>query len=91
MIRITETWTAIDRGYEAISLMQYRIAKMSRVSGDVSVFNQAMVKSMEIYANIDALECLDIHVTINQDKNIELLFRRIKELTLDIKTWPVRT
>ena len=87
MVQNFDIWTAIDRGYEAISMIQYEIALKSRISGDVNVYNQGMVKSMEIYANIDALHGLGIHHTPEQDRQIELLFRRIKTLTQDIKTW----
>lgn len=87
MIRAQDVWTATDRGYEAVSLMQYDIARFSRVSGDVNIYNQRMVKSMELFANITALECFDVNVDIKQDRKITLLYRRIKELTLEIKTW----
>ena len=86
MITLQDIWTAADRGREKIAELEYYTSVRSRVSGDITIFNKNMILSMEIYANVSALEKLHIGVNPTQDRTIELLFERIKTLTQTFKT-----
>jgi len=87
MITLQKVWTATDRGYEKIANLEYYIARRSKISGDVTIFNRGMILSMHIYVNVQALESLSINISPEQDRKIYLLIERIKTLTQQLKTW----
>lgn len=87
LVTLQAVWTAIDRGYEKIANIEYYIAKTSKVSGDITIYDTGMAVSMEIYANINALESLNINTSPEGDRTIQLILERIKTLTQKLRTW----
>ena len=86
MITLQDIWTAVDRGREKIADLEYYTSVRSRISGDIDQFNKNMIRSMEIQANIQALEKLNIGISPEKDRVIEVLCERIKTLTQVFKT-----
>jgi len=87
MIVIEDIWTAIDRGYEEIAQNQLDIAKKSRVSGSVLLYDNRQRKSTGLLAYLLALEELALNHTIEQNKLIEKLYNNIKTITKDLRRW----
>ena len=84
MIIIQDVWTAIDRGYEYISALQYDLAANIGIVGDITLFDTGVNTSIELLAYIEALEELDLNHNIAQNKIIERLYNNIKILTKEI-------
>jgi len=87
MIVIQDIWTAIDLAYEEIAQAQLDIAKRSRLTGDVTVYNAKQLKSTELYSYIIALEEIDFNHNISNNKIIEKLYNNIKLITKDLRRW----
>lgn len=87
MIHIQDIWTAIDLGYEEIAQAQLEIAKRSRISGDVTVYNKKQLISTELFAYLTALEDLKFNHTIADNATIEKLYNNIKVITKDLRRW----
>jgi hypothetical protein len=49
MLQINNIDTAINKGYEEIASLQLSIAKRSRVSGDVTIFNKKQMLSTKLF------------------------------------------
>lgn len=87
MIIIQDVWTAIDLGYEELAQAQLIIAKRSRLTGDVTVYNQKQLQSTELLAYISALAELNLNHNIDENKIIERLYNNIKLITKDLRRW----
>jgi hypothetical protein len=87
MIVIQDIWTAVDRAYEEIAMLQLEIAKRSRVSGDVTIFNKKQMVSTELYAYVDAINSISFNHDSTKNKTIERLYYKIKLITKDLRQW----
>lgn len=87
MIIVQDIWSAIDLGYEEIAQAQLEIARRSRISGDVTVYNKKQLLSTELFAYITALEDLSFNHTIDDNMTIEKLYNNIKVITKDLRRW----
>lgn len=85
MIILQDVWTAIDRGYEYIAALQYKIAHEIGIVGDHTLFDEEVAVSIELIAYLEALEELSLNHNIEQNKIIERLYNNIKLLTKDIE------
>lgn len=87
MLRRNDIDTAVNRGYEEIARLQLDIAKRSRMSGDVNIFNKKHMLSTRLLAFITAI----IEVPFNHDpaknKIVERLYNSIKLITKDLRQW----
>lgn len=79
--------TAINRGYEEIARLQLEIAKRSRMSGDVTIFNKKHMLSTRLLAFIEAIIDTPFNHTSEKNKVIERLYNRIKLITKDLRQW----
>jgi hypothetical protein len=79
--------TAINRGYEEIARLQLEIAKRSRMSGDVTIFNKKQMVSTRLYAYITAIIEIPFNHDSNKNEVIERLYNRIKLITKDLRQW----
>ena len=87
MIIIQDIWTSIDRGYETIAQLQLDIAKRSRVSGDMLLYNNKQIKSTQLIAYLTTLEEFSFNHNIADNKIIEQLYNNIKLITKDLRRW----
>lgn len=87
ILQIEDLYTAIDRGWETLAKIQLDIAKKSRVSGDVTVYNKNQLQSVKLYANISALQQIPFNHSIEQNKTIKILYNNIKLMTKNFKRW----
>lgn len=87
MIHKADIITAINKGYEAIATLQFEIAKRSRVSGDVTMFNKHHLTSVKLYAYMDALDNVAFNHNIPDNKTVEVLYNKIKIITKDLRQW----
>lgn len=85
MIGIEEVWTAIDKGYEQISALQYTVAKRSAITGNSRDFEKEGQLSIELLAYIEALEGLNLGHSTKENTAIERLYNNIKILTKEIQ------
>jgi hypothetical protein len=87
MIIIEDVWSAIDKGYEKIADLQHEIARKSRTSGDINIYNKQQLISVELLAYLEGLEMLDINHEIGINDIIERLYNNIKLLTKNLTLW----
>lgn len=86
-LTINDIWTAIEMGYEDLSMLQLAIAKRSRISGSPNVNNEKLLVSLQLYANVTALEKIPFGRTQEDMKTAEKLYSNIKLITKDIRQW----
>lgn len=87
MIVLNDIWTAVNRAYEEIAMLQLDIAKRSRVSGDVTIFNRKQMVATELYAYITAVNDVPFNHTVENNKIVEKLYTKIKLITKDLRQW----
>lgn len=87
MVLIADIETSINKGYEEIASLQLTIAKRSRVSGDVNIYNRPHMLSLKLYAFIDALTSIPFNHTMEQNEVVERLHNNIKQITKDLRQW----
>ena len=87
MVLLEDIWTAVDKGYEEIAMLQLDIAKKSRISGDVNIFNKKQMTATALYAYITALSDISFNHNIEDNKIIERLYNNIKVITKDLRQW----
>lgn len=87
MLRRNDIDTAINRGYEEIANLQLEIAKRSRMSGDVKIFNKKHMLSIRLLAFIEAIIDTPFNHSENKNKIIERLYNKIKLITKDLRQW----
>jgi hypothetical protein len=87
MIVLNDIWTASNMAYEEIAMLQLDIAKRSRISGDVNIFNKKQMQSTELYAYLDAVGNIDFNHSIENNKIIERVYHKIKLITKDLRQW----
>lgn len=87
ILEIEDVYTAIDRGWEHLSNLQLLMAKRSRVSGDITMYNKNQLTCVILYANISALESIPLNHNIDDNKLIKKLYNNIKLITKNFKRW----
>jgi len=87
MIVLNDIWTAVNRAYEEIAMLQLEIAKRSRVSGDVTIFNKKQMVATELYAYITAVNDVPFNHTVENNKAVEKIYTKIKLITKDLRQW----
>ena len=87
LIDVTDVLSAVNHAYEAMAELQYKIADRSRISGDVTLFNQQHIKSGALLAYVEALEELSLDITTVENRIVERIYNNIKVLTKDIRRW----
>lgn len=87
MVRIEDINTAVDKGYEEIARLQLDIAKRSRMSGDITIYNQKHMLSIKLYAFISALLAVPFNHDIAKNKVVTRLYNNIKLITKDLRQW----
>lgn len=87
ILNIEDIWTAIEKGYETMASLQLSIAKRSRVSGSPNIYNKKQLVSLQLYANVSALEELALGHDILQNGKIKKIYSTIKLITKDIRRW----
>jgi hypothetical protein len=86
MLQINNIDTAINKGYEEIASLQLSIAKRSRVSGDVTIFNKKML-STKLYAFITAITEVPFNHNPADNLVVARLYNSIKLITKDLRQW----
>jgi hypothetical protein len=76
----------INKGYEIASL-QLSIAKRSRVSGDVTIFNKKQMLSTKLYAFITAITEVPFNHNPADNLVVARLYNSIKLITKDLRQW----
>jgi hypothetical protein len=79
--------TAMNRGIEEIASLQLEIAKRSRISGDINIFNQKHMQSIKLYSFITAMDEIPLNHSVQQNDIIERLYNNIKLITKDLRQW----
>lgn len=87
MLTIHDRDTAIDRGYEEIARLQLDIAKRSRVSGNVNIYNKKQMQSTRLYAFITAIVEVPFNHSPEKNKIVTRLYNNIKLITKDLRQW----
>jgi len=87
LIDIDDVWTAVNKGWEQIAMLQLKIAKRSSFSGDITINDRDQLACMKLYANIYALGELNIGHSKDQNLIISKLYNNIKLITKDIRRW----
>lgn len=87
MIALQDIWSAVDIGYEEIANQQLDIAFRSRISGDITVYNKAQLKSVKLLAYITAIAEIPFNNNSNDNATLEKLYNNIKSLTKDLRRW----
>jgi hypothetical protein len=87
MLQINDVDTAVNRGYEEMARLQLSIAKRSRISGDVSIFNRKQMLSTKLYAFITAISEVPFNHDIEKNKVVARLYNNIKLITKDLRQW----
>jgi hypothetical protein len=87
MIIIDDLWTAVNRAYEELAMLQLDIAKKTRVSGDIKIFNRKHMESIKLYAYINAIHDIPFNISIEENKKLEQVYNRIKTITKDLRRW----
>lgn len=87
MVRIEDIDTAVDKGYEEIARLQLDIAKRSRMSGDITIYNSKHMLSIKLYAFISAILVVPFNHSIEQNKTVTRLYNNIKLITKDLRQW----
>jgi hypothetical protein len=86
MLQINNIDTAINKGYEEIASLQLSIAKRSRVSGDVTIFNKKQL-STKLYAFITAITEVPFNHNPADNLVVARLYNSIKLITKDLRQW----
>jgi hypothetical protein len=86
MLQINNIDTAIN-GYEEIASLQLSIAKRSRVSGDVTIFNKKQMLSTKLYAFITAITEVPFNHNPADNLVVARLYNSIKLITKDLRQW----
>lgn len=87
MLRIEDIETAVNKGYEEIARLQLDIAKRSRMSGDVTIFNHKQMQSTRLYAFIEAIISVPFNHNSDDNKVVSRLYNNIKLITKDLRQW----
>jgi hypothetical protein len=87
MLNRNDIDTAINRGYEEIAVLQLSIAKRSRISGDVTIFNKKQMLSTKLYAFITAITEVPFNHDPKNNAVISRLYNSIKLITKDLRQW----
>jgi hypothetical protein len=87
ILEIDDLRTAMDRGWETLAKIQLNIAKKSRVSGDVTLYNKQQYQSVQLYANMTAMQQIPFNHDIGQNKTIRILYNNIKLMTKNFNRW----
>jgi hypothetical protein len=77
----------INKGYEEIASLQLSIAKRSRVSGDVTIFNKKQMLSTKLYAFITAITEVPFNHNPADNLVVARLYNSIKLITKDLRQW----
>lgn len=80
-------YTTIDKAYDEMAQLQLEIARKSRFSGEVNVFDEKYRQAISLNACVVALEGYDLNISTNENNIIELLTSKIKGITKDIQQW----
>lgn len=87
MLTINDRDTAINKGYEEIARLQLAIAKRSRMSGNVTIYNKKQMQSTRLYAFITAIAEVPFNHSAEQNKVVTKLYNNIKLITKDLRQW----
>ena len=87
VLDIDDIWSAINKGWAQIAMLQLNIAKRAAFTGDTDINNPQELACMKLYANIYALGELEINQSPEQNLIITKLYNNIKLLTKDIRRW----
>lgn len=87
MLTINDRDTAINKGYEEIARLQLDIAKRSRMSGDVTIYNKKQMLSTKLYAYITAIIEVPFNHDPEQNRVVSRLYDNIKLITKDLRQW----
>ena len=87
MLQRNDIDTAIDKGYEEIARLQLEIAKRSRMSGDVTIYNKRQMLSTRLLAFTSAIVEIPFNHSAENNKVITRLYNSIKLITKDLRQW----
>lgn len=87
MLTINDRDTAINRGYEELARLQLEIAKRSRMSGDVTIYNKKQMISTKLYAYITAIVEIPFNHDAHNNRIVTKLYDNIKLITKDLRQW----
>ncbi|MCK5788880.1 MAG: hypothetical protein KAH32_07765 [Chlamydiia bacterium] len=88
MIYLDDVQAAVNSAYKTLAKLQYIISVREPVSGETSTFDKMYTLSTKLLANLEYLNMLKIHITFEQNKEIENIITSLKEITIKVKnTW----